>query len=228
MNVKEIRKANLKALSNSIGGISALAERIGRSQSQISHIIGKNPVRNIGSRMAKEIEKAFDKPEGWLDNIHDNLSEQPHIDYGFLKNIPGMAPLIPVLDFKKAAMPKQVANPKGQPGLELADYDFVVLDSFTRKIGNYTFAIVAQDNSMQPEITLDDILVIDPDETIVPGDIVVAKLDSAEEVIIRKYRLKDNNTVELIPLNQDWPTTVITQDNPGRVIGKLIEKRQKY
>ena len=38
--------------------------------SQVSQIIGKNPIKNIGNSIAKRIEVAFAKPEGWLDQPH--------------------------------------------------------------------------------------------------------------------------------------------------------------
>lgn len=41
--------------------------------SQVSQIIGKTPVKNIGNSIAKRIEQAFNKPDGWLDVQHRDL-----------------------------------------------------------------------------------------------------------------------------------------------------------
>jgi SOS-response transcriptional repressor LexA len=70
MNVKDIRRENLRRLANLVGGITYLSERLDRSQSQISHLIGNSPIKNIGDRLANHIEEVFNKPHGWLDHEH--------------------------------------------------------------------------------------------------------------------------------------------------------------
>ena len=67
MNIYEIRRDNARHLSKAIGGDSAFAAKIDRSTGQIAHIIGPNPHKNIGHRLARHIEQSFGKPEGWLD-----------------------------------------------------------------------------------------------------------------------------------------------------------------
>lgn len=48
MHIKEIRRENLRSLAKSAGGITALADKLSRAQSQISHLIGNKPLKNIG------------------------------------------------------------------------------------------------------------------------------------------------------------------------------------
>lgn len=67
MNVKSIRRENVRALAKSVGGISRLAIRLNKSQSQVSHLIGTSPIKNIGDKIASQIEIIFGKPAGWLD-----------------------------------------------------------------------------------------------------------------------------------------------------------------
>jgi hypothetical protein len=55
------------------GGITAAAERLGKSQGQVSHFGGKSPIKNIGDDIAAEIERAWGKPVGWMD---EPLSEE--------------------------------------------------------------------------------------------------------------------------------------------------------
>jgi SOS-response transcriptional repressor LexA len=75
MNVKDIRRKNLRKLARLEGGITDLSERLDRSQSQISHLIGNSPIKNIGDRLANHIEAIFDKPHGWLDHEHEAEEE---------------------------------------------------------------------------------------------------------------------------------------------------------
>lgn len=64
----EIRRDNLKAYEKSVGGREALCEKIGRTAKQMSPLIGTNPIRCIGDRLARAIEKKVGLERGWLDN----------------------------------------------------------------------------------------------------------------------------------------------------------------
>mgnify|MGYP000963447788 FL=1 len=81
MNIKDIRRKNLRILARTAGGITVLSERLDRSQSQISHLIGNNPIKNIGDRLASHIEKTFNKPHGWLD--HEHVAEEVEGTYHY-------------------------------------------------------------------------------------------------------------------------------------------------
>lgn len=70
MDVNEIRRMNLRRLANAIGGVSAVANRLDKSQGQISSLIGARATKNIGARIARQVEQVFGKPHGWLDHIH--------------------------------------------------------------------------------------------------------------------------------------------------------------
>jgi hypothetical protein len=67
----DITRENARFLADSVGGPARFAEKVGISDSHVSQLIGKNPIRNIGSRLARKIEAAFEKPIGWLDRPQD-------------------------------------------------------------------------------------------------------------------------------------------------------------
>jgi hypothetical protein len=69
-------RENAKFLADSIGGLARFSEKVGISDSHVSQIIGKNPTRNIGSKMARRIEAAFEKPIGSIDR------QRHGIDFG--------------------------------------------------------------------------------------------------------------------------------------------------
>jgi len=79
MDISEIRQRNAKYLAQKIGGINAFSEKLGKSQPQISHIIGERPTKNIGNKIAREIEQAFNLEKDWLDHVHDELWEKPNV-----------------------------------------------------------------------------------------------------------------------------------------------------
>ncbi|NSX16913.1 hypothetical protein HTY52_22740 [Cupriavidus taiwanensis] len=66
----EIRRENARQLAAEVGQPADLARRLGMSDSQMGQLIGRNPVRNIGPRIARRMEEVCGKPEGWLDVEH--------------------------------------------------------------------------------------------------------------------------------------------------------------
>lgn len=74
-DIKEIRRENMRALAKVAGGVSYLATVLSKSQSQISQLIGKSPSKNIGDRIARQIEEIFKKPRGWMDVLHNHVDE---------------------------------------------------------------------------------------------------------------------------------------------------------
>ncbi|WP_169516162.1 hypothetical protein [Halomonas halocynthiae] len=69
--IAQIRLENARTLAEQAGGTTQFAARVDREPTQMSRIMGANPTKNIGSRMARHIESCFNKPSGWMDYDHD-------------------------------------------------------------------------------------------------------------------------------------------------------------
>ncbi|MGI9276856.1 MAG: LexA family protein [Endozoicomonas sp.] len=104
-------------------------------------------------------------------------------------------------------------------------------------IGGSAFAIQVEGDSMIPEFREGDTVLVDPDQPVSPGDIVIARLSSnilgKTEITLRKYRARgtDDNGAEifeLAPLNNDYPTLLINQNNPATIVGAVVEHRRKF
>lgn len=67
MDIKEIRRKNLRLLSEKFGGQKPLAEAADLAANQLNHIIGPNPIRNLGEQLARKIEANVGLPLGSLD-----------------------------------------------------------------------------------------------------------------------------------------------------------------
>jgi len=81
MNISQIRYKNAQYLAELAGGVGAVAEKLGKSQPQVSHLLAETPVKNIGNKIAGQFEEAFNKPEGWLSDLHPELwGEVPEAD----------------------------------------------------------------------------------------------------------------------------------------------------
>jgi hypothetical protein len=74
--VYRLRWQNFRALIGSDrGAITDAAYRLQKSQGQVSHFGGERPIKNIGDDIADEIEKAWGKGHGWLDQSHNSSGE---------------------------------------------------------------------------------------------------------------------------------------------------------
>ncbi|PLA74554.1 hypothetical protein CYQ88_05595 [Hydrogenovibrio sp. SC-1] len=69
-SIYDIRRFNAQLLSEYCGNMASFSERIGRAQTQVSRLMGKNPTRNIGDKLARHIERCFCLPAYWLDRQH--------------------------------------------------------------------------------------------------------------------------------------------------------------
>lgn len=68
MTVYETRWRNFRALIGpDHGAITDAANKLKKSQGQVSHFGGAKPIKNIGHKLARQIEQTYGKPEGWLD-----------------------------------------------------------------------------------------------------------------------------------------------------------------
>lgn len=74
-NARDIRYENFLSLFEAFknrpgipehGALRRFADHIGISQRQVSFLKGRH--RNIGSNTARQIERAFNLPSGWMDN----------------------------------------------------------------------------------------------------------------------------------------------------------------
>lgn len=79
MDIKEIRRENLRLLAKEKGGQARLAEMLGMSLSYLGQIIGKNPVKGIGDAIARRVEKELELPHGWMDQAHSLSTMEPEI-----------------------------------------------------------------------------------------------------------------------------------------------------
>lgn len=87
MDINQIRHRNVRALVRRLeddagkvgaraGGLAMLAEKMGKSSAQVNHFAAESAIKNIGDKIAREIETAFDLEYGWMDCANP-ASESP-------------------------------------------------------------------------------------------------------------------------------------------------------
>ncbi|MCF7744318.1 LexA family protein [Aeromonas veronii] len=96
------------------------------------------------------------------------------------------------------------------------------------EIGPYGFGLWLRGDSMLPQFKEGDLIIVDPDESPLQGDYVVAK-NGSDEATFKKYRPRgiDENgqeVFELVPLNDDYPTMHSDRQHI-QVIGVMVEHR---
>lgn len=97
------------------------------------------------------------------------------------------------------------------------------------ELGPDAFAIVIEDQSMSPEFAEGDKIILDPAVPPRARDFVMAAASPEDGPAFRMYRPNDRDgieSIELVPFNAAWPTQVIDTDNPGRILGTMVEHRR--
>ncbi len=150
----------------------------------------------------------------WLTGENESGSSPP----------PAPGRMVPVIDTVAAGTWGAVTDPY-PPGRGM---DVLITE---QHLGSAAFGLIISGTSMAPEFEDGDKIIVDPDITPVPGDFVVAKLDDADEATFKKYRPRGIDAtgrpvIELVPLNEDWPSLRIDAEHPGRIVGTMVEHRR--
>jgi transcriptional regulator with XRE-family HTH domain len=86
--------------------------------------------------------------------------------------------------------------------------------------GPNSFRTIAIDKANHPDIEPGDSLIIDPEQTPLPGDYCLVVFSN--DLILRRYRPRRDH-VELVPYNSDFETVVVPVDEV-EVIGTMTER----
>ena len=187
-----------------------------------SHENGK---RGIRRDMAERYGRAFGVSPAWIltgENPPD-FAEQ-----NFKLNIPRVPTRkIPKISYVAAGSFTEISDPYAEGFGE----EWVSVDD--SDIGPRAFALEVEGESMLPEFKPGEVIIIDPDASIKPGDYVVAKTTKSESATFKKYRPRgvDNDGVEqieLVPLNEDHPPEYICAARPGYLVGKMVRHIRKF
>ena len=92
-------------------------------------------------------------------------------------------------------------------------------------VGENAFALRVADDSMEPELKLNDVLIVHPDCTPKPGNLVVVKSDN-NPPIIRRYKQvsisKEIQQFELLATNPNWPNIRSHELSGCKILGAVF------
>lgn len=127
---------------------------------------------------------------------------------------------IPVLGSVPAGIPIEAIQ-------DVIDYEEI--DSDTASKGEY-FALKIKGDSMEPRICEGDVVIVKKQDDVESGDIAIVMVNGNDATIKRLIKYQDG--IRLIPSNPVYEPIYFTNkeilEKPVKVIGKVIENRQKY
>jgi SOS-response transcriptional repressor LexA len=213
-----IRLENLRALITNVGGPAEAARKLDMDDSQLSQIAGKHPVRNIGTALARRIEKAFRRPEGWLDVPHSQmLLPQARTD----RNVSAARDLqreVPLISWVQAGEWRNLVD-NFQPG------DAERWVATYAKVSKHAFALRIIGDSMTnpsgaPSFPDGTIIIVDPERDAQPGKFVVVRQNSDTECTFKQL-VRDSGKHYLKPLNPRYPLLEMLPD--AVISGVLVQ-----
>lgn len=213
-----IRLTNLRALIKSAGGPAEAARKLDMNDSQLSQIAGKNPIRNVGTSLARRIEKAFRKPEGWLDVAHSQmLLPQPRTDHN-VSPARDLQREVPLISWVQAGDWNNLVDnfSPGDAERWVATY---------AKVSKHAFALRIVGDSMTnpsgaPSFPEGTIIIVDPERAAQPGKFVVVRQNSDTECTFKQL-VRDAGKHYLKPLNPRYPLLEMLSD--AVIAGVLVQ-----
>ena len=142
------------------------------------------------------------------------------------QEFPWLGALIPLLNAQQACDPKTV-NQAIRDEREHDSISFIPLSpSLSQQLGQNAFALHMQDDSMMPEINIGDVLIVDPDEAIRPGKLVVVHFQDSKEATVRRYKqLSTDSSIggyELLSTNENWGNIRVTPSCGHKTVGVIL------
>lgn len=213
-----IRLENFRELITKAGGPAEAARKLDMDDSQLSQIAGKHPSRNIGTSLARRIEKAFRRPEGWLDMPHSQLLlPQRRAD----KNVSPARDLqreVPLISWVQAGQWSDLED-NFQPG------DAEKWIATYAKVSKHAFALRVVGDSMTnpsgaPSFPEGTVIIVDPERAAQPGKFVVVRQNVDTECTFKQL-VRDAGRHFLKPLNPRYPLLEMLPD--AVIAGVLVQ-----
>lgn len=201
------RLGDLIALPRFGGNKSEFAKSAGyRDSSMVGQLLSGN--RLISEKTIIKWTESGLCPQGWFNNESSNVTEGPRVR--------GVVPLINSVQAGNYVCFVDNHHP-GDGGMEM-----IVTSA---PVGRHTYALKVSGDSMEPEFTDGQILIIEPELEPMPGDFVIARLVDGEETTFKQL-VKDGPEWFLKPLNDRYPIRPLGN---ATIVGVLraVEKRYR-
>lgn len=217
---KEIGKRILEARKAKGLTLKALGELAGDlKQTRLTN--WEQGTRTPGPEEIKLLAQALDVSPAFL----MCLSDEQHV-----KKTKSHSHLIPLLDHHQACDDKSHIEAMGDKS-SANDMVFISVSiALLPELSDGAFALKMANESMMPEIRVNDILVIEPSTSPQPGDFVLVKLADKPETIVCQYKKLSytSSEFELLTLNDNWPSIKVNDGVEVTVIGVMVQNIRNY
>jgi phage repressor protein C with HTH and peptisase S24 domain len=201
-SIDDIRRSNMEILELDAGGLSALAVKLERSESQVGQWkkgyanSGTGKPRGMSSSSARHIEKMTGKPEGWVDQDHQsNVEAAPDLI---------ASRRIPVSGTVKGGPDGFLEGSQYPP-----DHGEGYIETWARDRMAYALRVIG--DSMAPRYRAGEFIVVTPSIEAMPGmDVVVCLKDGRK--LLKNLGWKRVNTVQLLSVNDNYPPITVGLD----------------
>lgn len=196
--IETVRLYNAKTLAKKYLTLADFADAIDRSATQVSRLMGKNPTKIIGGRLARHIETCLDLDDGWMDfdrSKSSNASSTSNADR------------YPLLTHEQVLMRDQLLETQFE------------MYSCPIKCSSKTFIIKITGLSMSPTFLTGSMIWVDPIKTAKNNSYVLAS--KGQKITFKQLIIEDDITM-LTPSNPSWPNqhTLLTDDH--KIIGVVV------
>jgi len=228
--IKDIRLHNARLLQDSVGGQKGMIEKTGRSQSQISSLMGETAWKPIGPKIARALETDFGLPEGWMDIWHDSLNDSPQATPNTKAIEPPIFPgtqrfiEVPIFDVELAAGAGTAIDLEHVKDSVPISSDWIIEQNLNQ---HSLAAVFVAGDSMAPRLQDGDTILVDrSDRQLVSGKVYAIAVDG-ELRVKRMLKRFDGNWVISSDNKQDptYQDEVVAHYNIDqlRVIGKVVK-----
>lgn len=223
MEIHAVRLRNLEEKIREFSSLADFADCYDLDADHISAFIHEQ--LHIGAKAARNIEALIGWPSMYMDSLH-TLNEEECFEASLGASGYGSSSRayaqIPLISHVQAGLWTESVNAYEHG----SGQEYIPTQIAT---GPHAFAVSIRGDSMLPEFRDGDIVIIDPSVPPAPGDLVVAS-NEQHEATFKKYRPRGMNEygepiVELVPLNEDFPT-LRSDSTAFSIVGTMLEHRR--
>ena len=214
---QRIRLANLERLIAEAGSAKRLARLAASSSSYLSQVRRRrrSPAgspRAVGDDLASRLERAMEKPDGWMDEFHGAGDLGP----GNAESGPGARSVHPLISWVQAGAWTEV-------GGAFTAEDAEALLPCPLRCSDETFVLRVRGESMEPRFRDGDLIFVDPAVSPDHGRFVVVRGEDSGEATFKQL-IVEGERKYLKALNPDWPERIIESDSTAAIGGVVVFK----
>ena len=215
---EQVRFRNLELLITEAGSVAELARTAGTNNSYLSQVRHRTRTpngtpRRVGDALAEMLERGMQKPEGWMDEPH----EQEAPDAGTGHSLYGEADtrsLCPLISWVQAGEWTETSrNP-------VPEYEAKLVPCPVR-CSRRTFVLQVHGISMEPQFREGDLIFVDPEVAPAHGKYVVVRLDGSDETTFKQLVIEGERRY-LKALNPHWPERIIEVRVAATICGVVV------